>query len=89
MPESQMLLMSGLLLADRTVSIEEKLKIAEKKITDLEAALISTQPEISNKVEKIEVPVIPPTLLQSLAELSARAESAADSLEAKIAPTDV
>jgi cell division protein ZapA len=89
MPESQMLLMSGLLLADKTVSLEEKLKVTEKKIIDLEAALISTQPEISNKVEKIEVPVIPPTLLQSLAELSARAESAADSLEAKIAPTDV
>lgn len=89
MPESQMLLMSGLLLADKTVSLEEKLKVTEKKIIDLEAALISTQPEISNKVEKIEVPVIPPTLLQSLAELSARAESAADSLEEKTAPTDI
>ena len=89
MPESQMLLMSGLLLADRTVSIEEKLKVAEKKITDLEAALISAHPEIGNKVEKIKVPVVPPALLQSLAELSARAESAADSLEEKTAPTDI
>ena len=89
MPESQMLLMSGLLLADRTVSLEEKLKVAEKKITDLEAASISVSTEISNKVQKIEVQVVPPALLQSLAELSARAESAADSLEEKTAPTAI
>ncbi|MDS9951363.1 MAG: cell division protein ZapA, partial [Planktomarina sp.] len=89
MPESQMLLMSGLLLADRTVSLEEKLKVAEKKITNLEAASISVPPEISNMVQKIEVQVVPPALLQSLAELSARAESAADSLEEKTAPTAI
>ena len=89
MPEAQMLLMSGLLLADRTVSLEEKLKVAEKKITDLEAASISVSTEISNKVQKIEVQVVPPALLQSLAELSARAESAADSLEEKTAPTAI
>jgi len=89
MPEAQMLLMSGLLLADRIVSLEDKLKVAEKKITDLEAASISVSTEISNKVQKIEVQVVPPALLQSLAELSARAESAADSLEEKTAPTAI
>ena len=89
MPESQMLLMSGLLLADRTVSLEEKLKVAEKKITDLEAESISVTPEISNIVQKIEVQVVPPALLESLAELSARAESAADSLEEKTAPNSI
>ena len=89
MPESQMLLMSGLLLADRTVSLEEKLKVAEKKITDLEAELISFTPEISNIVQEIEVQVVPPALLESLAELSARAESSADSLEEKTAPNSI
>ena len=91
MPESQMLLMSGLLLADRTVSLEEKLKVAEKKITDLEAVSISVTPEISNIVQKteVQVQVVPPALLESLAELSARAESAADSLEGKTAPNSI
>ena len=91
MPESQMLLMSGLLLADRTVSLEEKLKVAEKKITDLEAVSISVTPEISNIVQKteVQVQVVPPALLESLAELSARAESAADSLEEKTAPNSI
>ena len=70
-------------------SLEERLKVAEKKITDLEAVSISVTPEISNIVQKTEVQVVPPALLESLAELSARAESAADSLEEKTAPNSI
>ena len=36
MPESQLLLMSGLLLADKTVAIEDRLREAEAKIAELE-----------------------------------------------------
>jgi cell division protein ZapA len=84
-PEAQMLLMSGLMLADRTLALEEKLKAAEAALAQAKTAAHDIPPEIKAVVTEVEVPVVPLALLESLAELAARAESAADDLEERIA----
>jgi cell division protein ZapA len=84
-PEAQMLLMSGLMLADRTLALEDKLKAAESALTQEKTAAHDISPEIKPVVTEVEVPVVPPALLESLAELAARAEAAADDLEERIA----
>jgi cell division protein ZapA len=85
MPEAQMLLMSGLMLADRAIALEEKVKAVEAEIELMRQILEDTPPEIKTLTKEVEVAVIPAELLESLAELSARAESAADNLEEKAA----
>src|SRR3989338_3542988 len=54
LPEARMLLMAGLMLADKTAAVEE---------------------------EKVEVPVIPPAVTETLAEIAASAEALAAKLE--------
>ena len=85
MPEAQMLLMSGLMLADRAIALEEKVKAVEAEIELMRQILKDTPPGIKTLTKEVEVAVIPAELLESLAELSARAESAADNLEEKAA----
>ena len=84
-PESQMLLMSGLMLADRAIALEKKLKVAELEISSLRQSIENKAPEIITVIEEVKVTSVPEELLESLAELSARAEAAADDLEEKIA----
>ena len=76
MPEPQMLLMAGLLLADKTVAIEDRLRAAEAKVAELEA-------KVADPV-KVEVPVVPTEVTDSLKELAARAEALADEVEEKV-----
>jgi hypothetical protein len=42
-------------------------------------------PKIKTVIEEVKVPSVPEELLESLAELAARAEASADNLEQKIA----
>ena len=84
-PESQMLLMSGLMLADRAIALEKKLKVAELEMSSLRQSIENKAPEIRTVIEEVKVTSVPEELLESLAELSARAEAAADDLEEKIA----
>ena len=84
-PESQMLLMSGLMLADRAIALEEKVKAAEIEMSSLSQSNKNTAPEIKTVLKEVKVTAVPKELLESLAELSARAEAAADDLEQKIA----
>ena len=74
MPESRMLLMAGLMLADKTAGLEDRLQEAEGRIAELE-----NRP--APVAERVEVPVIPPQVEETLAEIAARAEALADSLE--------
>lgn len=75
-PETRMLLMSGLMLADKTAALEEKLRATEARLRALEA-----QP--APEPARIEVPVVPQAVFESLAELAAQAESLADTVEEK------
>lgn len=84
-PESQMLLMSGLMLADRAIALEEKVKAAEVEMSSLRQSNKNIAPEIKTVLKEVKVTAVPKELLESLAELSARAEAAADDLEQKIA----
>ena len=84
-PEAQMLLMSGLMLADRTLALEEQLKAAEAALKQARTEAHDIPPEIKTVVKEVEVPAVPSALLESLAELAARAEAAADDLEERIA----
>jgi cell division protein ZapA len=84
-PESQMLLMSGLMLADRAIALEEKVKAAEIEMSSLRQSNKNIAPEIKTVLKEVKVTAVPEELLESLAELSARAEAAADDLEQKIA----
>ena len=84
-PESQMLLMSGLMLADRAIALEEKVKAAEVEMSSLRQSNKNITPEIKTVIKEVKVTSVPEELLESLAELAARAEAAADDLEQKIA----
>jgi cell division protein ZapA len=78
--ESRMLLMSGLMLADKVSGIDEKTKASEQKIAELEAeidALKTAGPQM------VEVPVIPASVTDTLAEIAARAEAIAAEVEGK------
>jgi cell division protein ZapA len=76
MTEVRMLLMAGLMLADRTAAVEDQLRVARARITELEDR---PAPEPLRS----EVPVLPPGLTETLAELAARAEAVAAQIEEK------
>ncbi len=80
MPETRMLLMAGLMLADKTAGIEEELRAAEAKLEATEREVTGLK---SAEPEKVEVAIIPQQVTDNLAEMAARAEAIADSLEAK------
>lgn len=76
-PEARMLLMSGLMLADKTAGLEDQLRSATERAEAAEAALA----EAAANPARIEVPVIPAEVTDTLAEIAARAEALADRVE--------
>ncbi|WP_170557489.1 cell division protein ZapA [Ruegeria atlantica] len=85
MPEARMLLMAGLMLADKTAATDDKLKKAEAKLAEVEAELQSLRNRPEPEPERIEVAVVPPSVTDTLAELAARAEALATVVEEKSA----
>jgi len=81
MPESRMLLMAGLLLADRTAALEDRARDAEAESADLKARLDALEAAPPPQPERVEVPVVPEEVTETLAELAARAEALAEELE--------
>ena len=79
MPEARMLLMAGLLLADPTAAMEDQIRSTEERAQAAEAALAKLQAN----PPRVEVPVIPQALVDTLAEIAARAESLAERVEEK------
>lgn len=80
MPEARMLLMSGLMLADKTAGLEEKLRDAEERMATMQAQIEQLQ---SRDPERVEVPIISPEVVDTFAEIAARAESLADQVDAQ------
>ena len=72
-----MLLMAGLMLADRTAGLEDQLRAAEDRaaVAERVAANARANPE------RVEVPVIPEIVTDTLSEIAARAEALADRLD--------
>lgn len=81
MPEVRMLLMSSLLLADKTAGMEDQVRQAEARLLAMEADLAELRAAPAPAPVQIQVPVIPASVLETLAELAARAESLADRLD--------
>lgn len=77
--ESRMLLMSGLMLADKTAGLDDQLKLAEQRISELETALAEAQAAATQVAE------VPAVVTDTLAELAARAEAMAQVVEEKSA----
>jgi cell division protein ZapA len=78
LPESKLLLMAGLMLADKTAAVEDENRLLKAQIADAGAR---GKPDR----DRIEVPVIPRQVVENLAEISARAEALAARLEEKAA----
>ncbi|HBN31899.1 MAG: cell division protein ZapA [Rhodobacterales bacterium] len=74
MPESRMLLMAGLMLADKTAGLEEELRIAERRH-------VGAAPTAPAQIETVEVPVIPDNVVKALADIADRAEGIAREIE--------
>lgn len=92
MPEARMLLMAGLMLADKTAAEEERVRELEGQLEAMRAELAQRDGEIAElraaplpEPERIEVPVVPPQVPEALAEIAARAEALAQQVEEKAA----
>lgn len=81
MPESRMLLMAGLMLADKTAATDDKVTALEAKLAEVEAELHALRNAPAPEPERIEVAVVPPSVTDTLAELAARAEALASVVE--------
>lgn len=80
MPEARMLLMAGLMLADKTAGLEERLHESETRMAQLQARIDQLEDQPAREVE---VPVVPQEVNDTLAELAARAEALAEQVEAR------
>ncbi|AGT08005.1 cell division protein ZapA [Paracoccus aminophilus] len=70
MPEPRLLLLAGLMLADRTSALEDRANAAERELARLKS-----------NPQKVEVPAVPQDLADAFAELAARAEALAQKAE--------
>jgi cell division protein ZapA len=79
MPESRMLLMAGLMLADKTAALEDQLRAAEERaaVAERVAEIARTNPE------RVEVPVVPEIVIDTLSEIALRAERLAGRIEGR------
>ncbi|MBF9049983.1 cell division protein ZapA [Roseobacter sp. HKCCD9010] len=91
MPPERMLLMAGLMLADKTAGLEEDLGRIQGELEAAEAALTAAQNKLDDRARRIveledsappaEITVIPAQVTDGLAELAARAEALAEEVE--------
>lgn len=93
MPPERMLLMAGLMLADKTAALEDDLREIQDKVATQDKALRSAEERLSDRARRISelqeagpagavAAAIPVGLSDGLAELTARAEAMADAMDA-------
>lgn len=85
LPEPRMLLMAGLMLADKTAGFEEQLGDLRDKLGAQEALIEELRNRPEPQAKTVEIAVIPDIVIDSLAEIAARTESLAASVEEKLA----
>lgn len=85
MPEARMLLMAGLLLADKTASVEDRIAEVEATLAERNAELEGLRNMSKPEPERVEVPIVPQIVTDTLTELAARAEALATEIEEKTA----
>ncbi|MDX5349916.1 MAG: cell division protein ZapA [Paracoccaceae bacterium] len=74
LPEARMLLMAGLMLADKTAAVEDEIRTLRARVAELEARPVATR----------DVAVVPPQVVETLAEIAARAEAMAARVEEQV-----
>ena len=79
-PEQRMLLMAGLMLADKTAGMQDKLTATEEKLSAMEAELVQLRgvSTAAGEPEKVEVPVMPEGITEALSGIATQAEALAD-----------
>lgn len=80
-PEGRMLLMAGLMLADRTAGVEDQVQTLSNELNAVKAELEALRNAPPPEPQRVEVPVVPAEVTDTLAELAARAESLASRVE--------
>ncbi|MEM9550328.1 MAG: cell division protein ZapA [Pseudomonadota bacterium] len=81
MPEARMLLMAGLMLADKTAAVEDRVRGFEAQLAERDAEIAQLKSAPTPEPQRVEVPVVPESVTDMLAELAARAEALAAELE--------
>lgn len=81
LPAEKMLLMAGLMLADKMAGRADQVRTLEDQVAALETQISTLQNRPVPMPERIEVPVVPQAVTDTLAELAARAEALADQLD--------
>lgn len=76
LPDSRMLLMAGLMLADKAAAADDELRTLRARVAELEARPVATR----------DVAVMPPQVMETLAEIAARAEAMAARIEERVTP---
>lgn len=88
-PETRMLLMAGLMLADKTAGLEEELRATERQLAEAQvkpAMTAPVRPAEPEKVEvRVEVPVMPEGVNEAFQTIAERAETLAAQIEADLA----
>ncbi|MFN6924291.1 MAG: cell division protein ZapA [Tabrizicola sp.] len=74
LPDAKMLLMAGLMLADKTAAVEDELRSLRARVAELEARPVATR----------DVAVVPKQVSDTLAEIAARAEAMAARIEEQV-----
>lgn len=74
LPETKLLLMAGLMLADKTAAVEDELRSLRTRVAELEARPVATR----------DVAVVPKQVSDTLAEIAARAEAMAARVEEQV-----
>ena len=80
-PEPRMLLMAGLMLADKTAGLQDKLREAQDKLAEKDAELDQVRNAPTPEAQRIEVPIVPQEVTETLAEIAARAEALAETVD--------
>ncbi len=81
LPEARMLLMAGLMLADKVAGSEERAQVLETELEAARAEIARLRSMPAPEATRVEVPVVPQAVADTLAELTARAEALADQVD--------
>ena len=85
MPEARMLLMAGLMLADKAASMEDRVGEVQALLDerDAEIARLKAAPAAEPERVEVEVPVVPDGLAEALSALAEKSERLAGQVEAQ------
>ena len=84
LPDARMLLMAGLMLADKTAGVEDRLTEMTAQLEELQAENERLRNQPAPEPQRVEVPVMPQGVTEALAEVAARAEALAGQVDDKL-----